>query len=259
MAAEGTNTESTTLTRSSTESWSIASGSQSGLNPSGSFSIVMWVNPTSTAGITQWWMTKEGTTTNRLSYAVGYDGTNILFFVSPTGNDPENKALTVAQALSNGTWYRLTFVFTASTRMEIFLNNTSIANTTTSVPANAYTTSTNVYIGAFSGNQDTANAQMDSVYFYARALSSGDVSGFAPCNPDTTNLVSWWRFNGDGADSQGSNTLTGNNTPTFTSNVAYNCAVGPITLETWNTVAKANIETMDTVALANIESWDTVA
>lgn len=34
---------------------------------------------------------------------------------------------------------------------------------------------------------------------------------------------------------------------------------GPATLESWDTVAKANIETMDTVSLANIESWNTVA
>jgi len=34
---------------------------------------------------------------------------------------------------------------------------------------------------------------------------------------------------------------------------------GPSTLESWDTVAKANIESMNTVALANIESWNTVA
>lgn len=226
------NTHSTNLSSSSNQYWSIADGSQTGLDITGSLTVSLWAKFASQPGTNNSMLLvqKYATTGNQRAYAMEYDdssGTKRLrTLISSNGTVATN--LTLNETLTNNTWYNLVFVFTASNRMEIFINGVSIGNITSSIPSGIFNSSSPFVLGRNNeGGSSYFNGGFDDVRIWSRALSSGEVSSLYsdPCNfSNGSNLQGWWKFDNNGNDSSGNgNDLTNNNSATFVTDTAYQC------------------------------------
>lgn len=169
-----------------------------------------------------------GDSANKLTYNIYYRedgslrlrGERVLNGVS----SPKVESVT---SLSTSTWHMITFTFDGAA-IELFLDASSVGSTSTSG-----TGSTDDGHGTSVGATCTGaqplrtNVKVDEYGIWTRELSGAEI----------TELYN------SGAGLQ----------------YPFSSPSGPTTMESWNTVTKANIETMDTAALATIESWDTVA
>ncbi len=81
----------------------------------------------------------------------------------------------------------------------------------------------NNYLGKYAGNDFFWNGQIDEVEVFKHALSADEVAsiysassaGKCPCTPAPDGMISWWRADGDGVDTQDGNHLS------FTNGEAY--------------------------------------
>ena len=83
---------------------------------------------------------------NQRAYSLVWQSNNkIAFYVSSAGNNATS--ITTTNALSLNTWYHVMAVYTAGSRLEIFINGVSAGYNTTSIPASLYASTAPVYIG----------------------------------------------------------------------------------------------------------------
>jgi hypothetical protein len=178
-------------------------------------------------------VSKYGDSANDRSYLCYVDASDhITFKISSDGTAGNTTTLTGTTALSDGVWYHIVCVFTASTRMEIFLDGVSEASSTTSIPASISDEAIEFRIGSTVVSSTTryCDGLIDEVGIWSKALTSGEVTDlhnsgsglayFAPADIKnnstlTTSLVSYWEMeetSGTRIDSHGVNDLTDNNT-----------------------------------------------
>ncbi len=162
-------------------------------------------------------------------------------------------------SLSTGTWYHMAWVFTFSgTTYEAFLNGVSQG---TSGSVGAIATTTSPFALGRQDTQDYLNGRMVMARFWTATRSSAQLlANQCTTLGSTANLSAEWTLDNTYNDNSGnSNTLTGVNTPTFTTDIPTTCAsAGPANWKTWNTNVKANIKTLNTNTLANIKTYDTI-
>lgn len=231
--AFASNSHATSLESASSQYWSIAGGSQTGLNGAGDLTINAWVRPASQpASNTQWgivWKNCDGSCSGNSSiYVLAYfnNGGTPQLRLELYG-DPAYGSSEVNQTLSNDTIYMVTAVYDASAReIKLYVDGSQIGSTDTGNPNSRSTASTEFDIGLRAGNPEW-DGDIDEVLFYDRELTDSDVNDLFtdPCNPSTTNLQGEWRFDNDGTDSTANgNNLTENNTPTYTTDALFSCA-----------------------------------
>lgn len=159
------------------EKLTLADASQIGLEPSGSYSISLWVNPETlpSSGNLRILLGKfNGATTG--SYGVSLfnnSGTTVIDFDSRQSSS-EAAELVGNTSLSTSTWYHVVCVFNSTVNMSIFINGVLDATQTTTrtAPAN---TALDFTIGADSAGGRYHDGLIDEVAFYSRALHYGDV------------------------------------------------------------------------------------
>lgn len=95
---------------------------------------------------------------NGAAYRIYHNGTQLNFSVSPNGNSSGQVTLSVNSAYSAGTWYHLIATYDPSTRMELYLNGSSIGQTTSSIPSSCFNSGRNLEIG---GSDLDANWSLD--------------------------------------------------------------------------------------------------
>jgi hypothetical protein len=222
-ATEASNTFSTSLS-GSTQYWSAAAPTYTG-----DHTEICWVKMAAQPSNANWALvSKYAGAGSQRSWLYDYEdssGTKSLH-VRTSSNGSTVLEGGINQTLTTGTWYGIAWVYTASAgTIQIYVNASSIG--TVSSLATSLLSSTAQY--QLGGNSDLGwytNGQLDGCLSYAAALSGAQVSALynTPCAPSATNLTSWFQFNNNGNDSQGSNNLTNNNSATFSSNVAYSCA-----------------------------------
>jgi len=231
FAAEATNSHSTALARASIQYWSITDASQSGLDYTSDHTEVFWLKLTTApgSGVEYFLNGKYSSGGNQRSWTYTYEdsGGTKQFHVRTSANGSTVSEGTLATTLNASTWYHLAFAYDASAGdIEVFVNGSSVG-TITGLNNSLFNSSGAFEIGTFNnGDGNSTNGQFDSYLSYAADLDSTQVAALytTPCNPSTTNLTSWWQFNNNGDDSQGSNDLTNNNSATFTTDAAYTCA-----------------------------------
>lgn len=228
------NLFSTTLTKASSQFWSITDVAQSGLDATTTMSVSAWLYPTSTPSSGQVYTIlskfKAGSVSDR-SYSVTYynnGGTPELDFgASDDGINADAAIFPLTLPLN--TWTSIRMVYSGAS-VHLYTDNTDRG----SAPINRTTihdSAAPFFIGALSnastGSQDYFDGFIDEVLFYNTNISAATASSTYsnPCNPPLTNLVSEWRFENNGNDSVGINNLTNNNSAGFSSSVPFVCAV----------------------------------
>lgn len=227
------NASSTDLENASSQYWSIADASQTGLDFSDAFTLSLWFKleslPSTSSSPGEYYFVSKWSDPSDLSYRLLYQSSDTLsrfyFSTSPDGSNPYN--IIANQQISTGTWYHLA-AKKSGTAVEMFLNGVSIGSSNSFQTA-VYNSAAAVGIGG-SATVGKTDGLMDDVRFWNRALTSTEISNLysdAPTFYNGSNLQSWWKFEGNGNDTSGiGNTLTGQNSPTFSSDVPYTAPEG---------------------------------
>lgn len=231
-------TKSLNLVRASSQYASIASGSQTGLNFTGDFTLEGWLKTPASTGVTDYsvfgrfdsgtnaylgsWGCSTGTAINNAAL--------IIF----KGGSEMNAHIPFLSTLSASTWYHVAWVFTAaSTKYELFLNFVS-QGTNTTFPGAPNSNSALFTLGADNGGGGGPEGYFMGNIGLFRAWSSARTASQLSTNAcielgSTTNLSAEWTLNGVYTDNSGNgNTLTPTNSPVFQTDVTSFCPVTPV-------------------------------
>lgn len=169
-------------------SLSITDAAQTGLDLTGAFTISFWVKPESVVSGYHTMVSKGGisvaasdTTTQYLIWRDN-DGAGsaerVQFLVRTAGANKEIGYTTGSAILNAGTWYHIVAYYNPSTKMELFINNVSVASSTSSVPASLVNTARPFGLGA----DEAATAAnffdgvIDEVGIWNRVLTSDEIT-----------------------------------------------------------------------------------
>jgi len=221
-------THSTDLERDSSQYWSIADASQTGLGLTSNFTFEAWVNPES--------LTTNGAIITKSQGTGGYN-----FIIASTGavqlvirNGAAYRQFeTASSVITTGAWQHIAVTCnvsagTATCRVDgTNISFPTVDGTTTAMTTNAVSFKIGVsYGGALEFYYD---GLLDDVRVWNDIRTDQEVDDNKEnCNlsPSEAGLVSWWAFNNDGNDeTSNNNDLTNNNSATFSTNVQYVCAV----------------------------------
>lgn len=217
---------STHLVAASSQTWTIASGSQTGLTITGDMTFSVWFKADSyDSSVNHVFIAKyDGGGHNGYEFFRNNttDGFGILL---ASGASQSNK--TKNQTFTNGVWYHAVISYVSSTRVATFyINGSSLGTATLTLDATG--AATGFYVGSNIGLGDYVDGYMDDLRIWSRALSGAEVSSLytTPCTFNNgASLQGWWKFDNDATDSSGnSNTLTAVNSPTFSADTAFTCA-----------------------------------
>ncbi len=223
-----TNTHSTSLAAASSHQFTITDGSQSGLEPTLGLSISCWVNAASlpASGSQFRIVYKFSSVTGGYAFQLSNEGgTRKLRYFFAQLAAPDDSYGYTAFTPTTGTWYQVGWRVTALTNtVALNINGTSQSVTQDSTQSTVISGSTETFrIG--SDNSTYFDGKIDECLFYSTDIGATAMANLYsdPCNPSTTNLVSEWRFDNNGNDSQGSNNLTNVNSATFTTDRPFTC------------------------------------
>ena len=215
------NTHSTHLIAASSQYFSIADASQTGLDVTGDFTWSVWIAMASASGSWRGIFEKGPYGAGAYGYGSEYSadqGKLDMWIGDGVGLDfPNFTGVNLGTATTTLTWRR------SGTTCSLWVNGTKQTDITcTRNPGGASNTG-EFHIGLDIGTYIDAN--IDEFLFYNAALSDAQAAALYtdPCNPYTTGLVSQWAFDNNGNDSVGSNNLTNTNSATFVSPM-FTCA-----------------------------------
>lgn len=222
-----------TLVAASSQYASIAGGSQTGLNITGSVSIDAWVKLTGNVGVgNDCCIISRGNRAALGTFAYSFDfqhpaGNNILAFNITDGTNNDSTQISAGNITAN-VWHHIAFVFNAGAKtVQAYVDGATYGTAQTTVSGAINSGSFVEYVGGenITTVQQFMNGEMNDVRVWNTALSSGQVSALytSPCAVTTTNCVAWWAFDNAYTDSINGNTLTGSGTPTFTTDTSYIC------------------------------------
>lgn len=210
------------------------------LSITGNLSISAWVNFSSTPSSGNYYaiVSKLNGSPN-YSYAFNlYNnaGTLSLYFQNSTNGTAVTQGL-VAWTPTTSTWYHISAVYTAAAgSVSFYVNGVQQGSTQTGLGTSIFDSTSLFAIGFYDGG-NYFDGSIDEVGIWSRALSADEVSQLYNSgigNPyiftETPNLygaISYWKLDessGNASDSIRSNTLTNNNTVTYSSGKINNGA-----------------------------------
>lgn len=237
------NTHATDLERDSSQYWSIADASQTGLDLTSTMTLTMWVKTESQPPSDESFVlaSKDGSPTDRgfVAYYSDNAGTKQLSFYTFDQANTKHTRIYCDQTLTAGTWYHLAFTWDgsqsgATNKIKCYVNGSSLTPSSSAEAGGGITAMDNntasVRVGGIDAFSSTRlfDGLIDDVRIFSRTFSASDVSLLhaSPSHFTTdTNLEALWQFDNTGNDATtNANHLTGNNSPTFTTNVAYDSA-----------------------------------
>lgn len=180
------------------------------------FSISFWMNSTNTTGGQYVFSTKGSSGTN--GWWIIFNGGDFWY---GEGNNSLN-ATTLKSPLStygDGNWHQVVVTRAAGGTVNMFIDNNQVI-TNGSVGPNYMTSSVwafDLFIGRYAGsNALHYGGKLDQVRVYSSVLSAADVSNiYNETSVPTSNLVSWYKLDGNANDSQGSNNGTWGGTEAY--------------------------------------------
>lgn len=165
------------LQSANTEFLSISDGSQSGLDLSSSFTAALWLKRATSTGDFQNIINKWKESTNNRAYRIRYHNSDFFEFnVSANGSAAGTTLQSGSNPIPTGTFVHCVFVFTASTKMEIYLNGVSNASSTTSISASVFNSAETFALGKEPENGQYYNGMMQDAIIWSTALSASDVT-----------------------------------------------------------------------------------
>ena len=221
--------QSLQLVQSSSQSAYIADGSQTGLDPTGDFSIGGWFKPSSapTGGANDYQLVgKYYTTGGQRGYQLTYEwnsGSPRLAFYNSSNGTSGTKFGSISQTLTTGTWYYVSVSCDISAgTAEIFVKalggSMSSIGTITGLATSQFNTNCYFSIG---GRTQNNNTYSDGRFAYWRFFSS--LMSLSDWDTESDNKLAQaannegdWVLNGDLLDSSANgNNLTNHNGATF--------------------------------------------
>ncbi|HRH22459.1 MAG TPA: SpvB/TcaC N-terminal domain-containing protein [Candidatus Paceibacterota bacterium] len=225
------NFRSTDLELSSSQFWSIADASQTGLDMSTVLTFSAWIKPESFDNGTIQTLVHKGDASQESYklYMYNAGGTHMMFFrPSSSGAYEETLAWTLGSTIPTGAWTHVVFTWTGSGSVgELWINGVSQGTQTGSVTS-LYNSARKLAIGAMLETDSVStyyvDGLMDDVRIWSRKLTSTEIGNFYsdPYNfSNGSSLQGWWKLDSNGQDSSGNaNHLTNNNGATFSTDVA---------------------------------------
>lgn len=218
-----TTIDSATLASASSQSLSLSSTSSTSIT--GNITYEFWVKLTSapTSGNEIEFANKNSGAGNNLSYAFSYNNVGGTFklrmFVSSGGAAGET--LDKAVTITVGTWTHVAFSWTASTATCEYMINGVSQGTTTGSNTSIFNGNSPLYIGQTGGSSSFLNAKICQIRLWSINRTAAQVLANYQFQIDSaTNLNASWQLNNALTDGSGNaNTLTNNNTVTFTTDV----------------------------------------
>lgn len=227
------NTHATVLVSASSQYWDIADNAS--LSITGNLTLSVWFKATTLPSNDEMdLVTKFESSTGNRSYRIyivdtaGQKSINCAAFSDGSSSNTTTYHANVT--LSTGTWYLATCSYTAATpAWVIYLNGASQSVASDEALATSIFDSTARFgIGAVNVTGTPVkffNGNIDEALIYNTNINSTVAGNLytSPCTPSLTNLVSEWKFDNNGNDSVGSNTLSNNGVATFTASPAFSC------------------------------------
>lgn len=217
------NTNSLDIEASSAAKASIADTAS--LSITGDMTLECWYKPESQPGTDAYsmLMSKYLATGNQRSFYFAYadsSGTKRMS-VSLSTDGSATVEKTVNQTLTNGTWYHLAFVYTASGGGgEFFVNGSSIG-TVTGYPTSIFNSTADFIVGQSPDGQ--ADGLIDDVRVWNAVKTEAAIAASYQQElvGNESNLQGYWKLNNDLEDSTSNNNdLTGSNTA-FSTDVPF--------------------------------------
>ncbi|MGE4053278.1 MAG: LamG-like jellyroll fold domain-containing protein [Vicinamibacterales bacterium] len=228
VATTSDNTYALDLESGSSQYASIADASQTGLDITGDITMSAWIKLESFAyEQMQHIISKRQGSGNQRSYNFYlYQNAGSPLMILDTQSDgyAASCAVNVSWTPSTGTWYHVA-VTKDGTTVKFYVNGTQQGSTQTCTSATIYNGTAPFQIGALTGESSYFDGIIDDVRIWSRDLAGTEVSDLY-VSPVTfangTDLQGAWHLNNAYTDSSGNgNTLTGNGSPVFTTDVAY--------------------------------------
>lgn len=245
------NTHSTDLEFTSTQGWTIADASQTGLEPSGDISIGLFFRaeslPTATGNSL---VSKDGCgvgACGSLSRQYNFNANDqdssgdvelgFIFCSDPACGGTVRSQAYGTTALSTGVDYCLVVtadVSAGASGIAAYIDGVAESMTTTDDTATAIGAGTNEVGIGWNGFDNVGNLDglVDHVNIWSGLLSAAEVASFCsdPCNftAGTATLAGQWLFDNDAGVDQtaNNNDLTNNNSATFVETPLFACAAG---------------------------------
>lgn len=222
------NTHSIDLEASSTQYLSHTDNAS--LSPTGGHTIEMWVKLESlpSSGSTMFIASKYGSSGNR-SWIAGIwndSGTyKIGMNVSQNGtNTIGESAYQTWAGAETGVWHHIAVVYEASTRIETYLDGSSLGSYTSSVYSSLYDSTDIFAIGSSQAGTGNLDGLIDDVRYWGDARTTSEISSNynTELNGDEAGLISYWKLNNSLVDENANgNDLTNNNSATFSTDVPF--------------------------------------
>ncbi len=222
---------STDLDSGSNQYWSIADGSQTGLDVTSSLTLALWVKTSQTSDGRGLVVKGHFDAATDVAYGIQI-GANTNGKVRGITSNGSSFDITdeSTNALNDGAWHHVAIVFNPSTSLALYVDGSQDKQLTTSVESSIQNISENFVVG-----RDTSGRQydglIDDVRIWSRQLSGTEISNLKnnPCSfSNGSDLQGWWKFENNGTDDSGNgNTLTNNNSATFTSDTPFTCTAAP--------------------------------
>lgn len=185
-----------------------SAGDSASLDVTTKLTIAFWMNRTS--GTKVHWGKYNLTGVQNFGYLLQiFTDNNIYWVVSTDGSDTKYYLSSSANDLVG--WHHLAATYNAGT-MVVYVDGVSIGITLGSGPIPTTIANSNSDFGNRYGNTRYTQGQSDCVLVYSRVLSASEIYSLAQsriCNPNTDNLVLYYRFDAgiDGATGTGTNVI----------------------------------------------------
>jgi len=164
------------LESSSSQSFSIADGSQSGLDITGDLSLSMWLNPESITGTHG--LVSKFVDSGQMAYRLAFNTTQIFLTVSAAGFIETNAVWT--NPLSTGSWQHIVVTYDASAGEATLYYNGTADTTETGLATSIKNSTATFRIGARSSVLDAAelfyDGKIDEVGIWSKTLSGAEVT-----------------------------------------------------------------------------------
>lgn len=207
--------------------------------PSGNFTVEGWYKLNSTVEIIMMQSGNDDTSKNWQWY---YSGANTIVFDMWNNGHSAEKVGNVAWTPSTGIWYHLAFVYDTGGNGKFYVNGTQQGATVTGYPTTVSQLTTNPFkIGGYlPGGGIDWDGNISLVRIWTTNLSGATISAnnCTVYGSAQTNMAAEWSLNNVLTDASGNaNTLTNNNSATFTADVPSCLQVTPATGASYYTKA----------------------
>jgi len=225
-------TKSVKLVASSSQYMTRAKSGSSNLFTTSTFTWESWVKFTTlpSAGAVMNMYSQSWANGGNLSFTIQLDNTGgtygVRVRISSDGSAATNNVV-ATYAFTTATWTHIAVVYTAgSTKIEVFVNGTSIGSNST-YPGSIFNGTDPVVVGAEGDFSNRLDGQLSLMRFWKTTRTASDISSnYCSVLGSTTNLGAEWTLDNVYTDNSGnSNTLTAVNTPTFQTDTPSICAV----------------------------------